>query len=72
MDIGQLISDILEIPYDKSDFFDKLLINNKEFIVYGKHGTKFSQRQELAEGTMIRDTQNIIADLLMQGHNHYL
>lgn len=72
MDIGQLISDILEIPYDKSDFFDKLSINNKEFIVYGKHGTKFSQRQELAEGTMIRDTNNIVADLLMQGHNHYL
>ena len=72
LDIGRLISEVLDVPYNKSDFFDKLLINKKEFIVYGKHGTKFSQRQELAEGTMIRDTNNIIADLLMQGHNHYL
>lgn len=71
IDIGQLMSSMLHIPYDKSDFFDKLLINNNEFVVYGKHGTKFSQRQELAEGGMIRDTNNIVADLLMQGHNHY-
>lgn len=72
IDVSKLISDILDVPYNKSDFFDKLKINNKEFMVYGKHGTKFSQRLELAEGGMIRDTNNIIADLLLQGHNHYL
>ena len=71
LDVSKFMSELLNVPYDKSDFFDKLLINNKEFIVYGKHGTKFSQRLELAEGGMIRDTSNIMADLLMQGHNHY-
>lgn len=72
IDVSKLISDILDVPYNKSDFFDKLKINNKEFMIYGKHGTKFSQRLELAEGGMIRDTHNIVADLLLQGHNHYL
>ena len=72
LDVGKLVSEILDVPYNKSDFFDELLINNKKFMVYGKHGTKFNQRLELAEGGMIRDTQNIVADLLMQGHNHYI
>ena len=31
-----------------------------------------TERLELAEGGFIRDTQNIVADLLMQGHNHFL
>ena len=70
MDVGKLVSNILEIPYDKSDFFDELYINNKKFTIYGKHGTKTSARQELAQGTFIRDTMHIQADLLMHGHNH--
>lgn len=72
LDVSKFISEILGVRYNKSDFFDELKINNKDFIVYGKHGTKFSIRQELAEGGMVRDTSNIRADLLMQGHNHYL
>ena len=45
---------------------------DKDFIVYGKHGTKFNQRLELAEGQFIRDTHQIQADLLIQGHNHFI
>lgn len=71
MDVGKLVSDILNIRYDKSDFFDKLNINNNDFVVYGKHGNRFSSRLELAQGGMIRDATNIDADLLMCGHNHY-
>lgn len=71
MDVGKLVSNILEIPYDKSDFFDTLKINNKNFVVYGKHGSKTNARPELAIGGMIRDTMNIEADLLLQGHNHF-
>ena len=71
LDVGYLMSNVLDIPYNKSDFFDELNINNKKFTIYCRHGTKFSQRQELAEGTFIRDTHNIEADLLMMGHNHY-
>ena len=72
LDVGRIISEMLGVKYNKSDFFDELKINNQSFIVYGKHGTKFNARVELAEGAMIRDTQNIRANLLMQGHNHYL
>lgn len=72
LDVSKFISEILGVRYNKSDFFDNLKINNKNFIVYGKHGTSFSKRLELAESGMIRDTANIRADLLIQGHNHYL
>lgn len=71
LDIGRIIADQLDIPYNKSEFFDTLTINKKEFVIYGKHGTKWSNRIDLAEGGMVRDTQNIMADLLLQGHNHY-
>lgn len=71
LDIGKIVSEMLDVPYNKSDFFDTLKINNKEFVIYGKHGSTFNRRLELAEGAFIRDTNQIQADLLMQGHNHY-
>lgn len=70
LDVGKIVSEMLNVRYDKSDFFDNLKINNKNFTIYARHGTKTSARPELAEGTMIRDTMHIRADLLMQGHNH--
>ena len=71
LDIGHIVADALGIKYNRSEFFDTLRINGKDFTVYGKHGTKYNNRIELAEGGMVRDTNNIIADLLLQGHNHY-
>ncbi len=71
LDIGRLVAEQLDCPYDKSEFFDTIYINKRPFTIYGKHGTRFSQRIELAEGGMVRDTDRIIADLLLQGHNHY-
>lgn len=71
LDIGRLIADELGCPYHFADFFDLLMIEKKPFVVYGKHGTKVNARIDLAEGGMVRDTQNIRANLLMQGHNHY-
>lgn len=71
LDIGRIVADSLDIPYNRSEFFDTLIINGEEFTIYGKHGTKFSSRIDLAEGGMVRDTHNIMADLLLQGHNHY-
>ncbi len=72
LDIGRIVSEILGVKYNKSDFFDTLRINNKDFIVYGKHGSKFNQRLELAEGAFIRDTHQLQADMFIQGHNHYI
>lgn len=71
LDLGKIIANNLDCPYNTADFFDTLCINQKPFIVYGKHGTKVNARIDLAEGGMVRDTQGIEADLLMQGHNHY-
>lgn len=72
LDISKVISEILGVRYNKSDFFDTLKINKNDFVIYGRHGSKFNQRLELAEGQFIRDTHQLQADLLMQGHNHYL
>lgn len=71
LDIGKIIANNLNVPYRTSDFFDTIHINGSPFIIYGKHGTKVNSRIDLAEGGMVRDTQNIEANLLMQGHNHY-
>lgn len=71
LDIGHIVAEQLGVPYNKSEFFDTLRINGEEFTIYGKHGTKFSNRIDLAEGGMVRDTQQIMANLLLQGHNHY-
>lgn len=71
LDVGKIVSEMLNVRYDKSDFFDNLKINNKKFTIYARHGNSFSKRLELAEGGFIRDTNNISADLCMCGHNHY-
>lgn len=71
LDVSKVISEILDVPYNKSDFFDELNINNKKFTIYAKHGTRFNARVELAQGQMIRDTNSIEADLLLHGHNHF-
>lgn len=71
LDIGKVVADSLDIPYNTSDFFDTLTIENQPFTIYGKHGTRFSKKQKLAEKNFIEDCQTIDADLCMQGHNHY-
>jgi predicted MPP superfamily phosphohydrolase len=71
LDLGKIISENLNIPYNSTDFFDTLKINDQEFTIYGKHGTRFSKSLRLAERGFIQDMTNIDADLFIQGHNHY-
>lgn len=52
------------------DFFDRILINDQELVVYGKHGKGSAQRDDLAEGKMIRENMHIEADIILSGHLH--
>lgn len=71
LDISKIIAKQLDCPYSYNDFFDTLTINKQDFIVYGKHGTRWSKSPDLAMRGFKTDLASINADLCMQGHNHY-
>lgn len=71
-DITKSIASRLDAPYTRSDFFDSLKItDDKELIVYGKHGTTTSKNSMLAMKNFIYSMADVEADLHLQGHNHY-
>ena len=70
-DITRSIAERLDAKYSRSDFFDKIIEDDKEFVIYGKHGTKVSRNSNLAMNNFIRDMADIQANLYLQGHNHY-
>jgi len=70
-DITRSIAERLGACYSRSDFFDKIVDGDKEFVIYGKHGTKSSKNSQLAMNNFIRDMADIDANLCLQGHNHY-
>lgn len=70
-DITKQIASRLNSEYTRNDFFDKIVDDNGEFVIYGKHGTKVSKNPLLAMNNFVNDMNHIQADLYMQGHNHY-
>lgn len=70
-DISKSIANRLDANYSRNDFFDKIVEDDKELVIYGKHGTKTSRNQNLAMNNFIRDMADIDANLYLQGHNHY-
>ncbi len=70
-DITKQIATRLGAEYTRNDFFDKIVEDDKEFVVYGKHGTKVSKNPLLAMNNFVNDLNHIKSDLYMQGHNHY-
>lgn len=70
-DISKSIAKRLDANYSHSDFFDKIVEDDKELVIYGKHGTKTSKNSQLAMNNFIRDMADIDANLYLQGHNHY-
>lgn len=70
-DISKSIAHRLDANYSRNDFFDVIVENDKELVIYGKHGTKTSKNQNLAMNNFIRDMADIDANLYLQGHNHY-
>lgn len=70
-DISRTIAKRLDANYSRSDFFDKIVDDDKELVIYGKHGTKTSKNSQLAFNNFIRDMADINANLYMMGHNHF-
>ena len=69
--ISKTIASRLDAMYSQNDFFDKIIEDDKELVIYGKHGTKTSKNSNLAMNNFIRDMADIDANLCMQGHNHF-
>lgn len=70
-DITKQIATRLDAGYTRNDFFDRIVEGDKDFIVYGKHGTRVSKNPLLSMNNFVADMNHIKADLYMQGHNHY-
>ena len=72
LDVTKIIAKQLGAKYTRNDFFDKLSVNGKDFVIYGKHGTNTSKYSDLAIKNFKIDMGNIDANLYMMGHNHLL
>lgn len=71
-DITKTIASRLDAPYTRSDFFDRIKISEeKDLIVYGKHGTRISKNAMLSMKNFIYEMADVNADLHLMGHNHY-
>ena len=70
-DITKQIATRLGAKYTRNDFFDKIVEDDKELVLYGKHGTKVSKNPLLAMNNFVSDMNHIKADIYCQGHNHY-
>ena len=51
---------------------DQFKINDFDFSIFTRHGKGSSQRKHLAMGKLEKGTQDIIADMYLEGHNHRL
>lgn len=70
-DITKQIASRLGAKYTRNDFFEKIVEDDKELVIYGKHGTKVSKNPLLAMNNFVNDMNHIQADVYVQGHNHY-
>ena len=69
-DITRQIATRLDAQYTRNDFFDKITEDDKELIVFGKHGSKVSKNPLLSMNNFVNDMNHINADLYLMGHNH--
>lgn len=69
LDLTKLISRQLGCECG-NQYIDTFNINDKPISIYISHGAGSSKYHYTAEAKMIRDTQTIQADILLQGHNH--
>lgn len=69
-DITKQIASRLDAKYTRNDFFDKIEEDDKELVIYGKHGTRVSKNPLLSMNNFVAEMNHIKADLYLQGHNH--
>lgn len=71
LDITKILANELNVPYFNT-INDYLNINGKDYHIFGVHGTKTSQQLHLMHGQVQRQTDSMIANLILYGHCHYL
>lgn len=71
LNLTKLIAYQLGCPHG-NQYLETFEINDKPFTIYANHGKGSNAYAHLAQGKLIRETQNINADLFLQGHNHRL
>ena len=69
LDVNKIIARALDVPYG-NQFLDTFSINQNKFTVYTAHGKGSSAHHHTAQSKMIRDTQHVLANMYMHGHNH--
>lgn len=60
-----LLGDMLE-----NQNLDTFSINDFDFSIFCRHGKGSSKTKPLAMGKLERDTEHIVADMYLEGHNH--
>ena len=69
-DITKQIASRLDAKYTRNDFFDKIIEDDEELVIYGKHGTRVSKNPLLSMNNFVNEMNHIQADIYMMGHNH--
>ena len=72
LDVGQEISNRLDIPYSIDLFHDVEYSKSNYKRIFARHGTRFSKSYLLFMRNFIADMNNIEADVFIQGHSHFL
>jgi predicted phosphodiesterase len=71
LDVTRLLAHRIGCGYGHQ-YLETFMINDQPFTVYANHGKGTNAYAHLAQGKLIRETNQIQADLFIQGHNHRL
>ena len=69
-DITKQIASRLDAKYTRNDFFDKIIEDDRELVIFGKHGTRVSKNPLLSMNNFVNEMNHIQADIYAMGHNH--
>lgn len=69
-DITKQIASGLNAKYTRNDFFDKIVEDDRELVIFGKHGTRVSKNPLLSMNNFVNEMNHIQADIYAMGHNH--
>lgn len=69
--IVRLLSYMTGVPY-ANQYRECIMINDKPFVINASHGVGSNKYAHLAQGKIVRDTNQVRADIFLEGHNHRL
>ena len=67
--VVRLLSYMTGVPY-ANQYRQEFKINDESFVISASHGVGSNKYAHLAQGKIIRDTNQIRAKLFLEGHNH--